>query len=129
MDNKARYEDTAQEAGRPSSLGQHWAAVRREETRLQCLVAFLERIHQQGLVSRTEEVASARRRFAYLVGPTSVRETKKWLLEKGNDFCWRDKPSEKRQARISMVNIKDGLDKARKESWRARKEAATWKRR
>ena len=80
-----RHEDTAQEAGRPS-YEQHWAAVRREETRLQCLVVFLERIHQQGLVSRTEEVASARRRFAYLVGPTSVRETKKWLTEKGEYF-------------------------------------------
>ena len=56
--------------------------ARREETSLECLNGFLRRMQRKGLVTHTDDMAAARRRYAYLIGPTAIRETRQKLQER-----------------------------------------------
>ena len=46
-------------------------------------MSFLRRIKRKGLIKTRVEVALARRRYPYIVEPTSVRETTRRLREGG----------------------------------------------
>ena len=82
------------------------------------------RLRGKGIVGRTEEVAKARIRYQFLIGPTSCREFKERLSRERTGQCWRHKPSERRQAFILLKNLKERLSKVFKDVWKARKAAA-----
>ena len=73
-------------AGRPT-LRQHWTTVAGEEVRLSCLSSFLEDIWKCELICHGDEVASARRKYKDLIGPTLLRKTQQWLREGGYGWC------------------------------------------
>ena len=60
------YENTASGAGLPCGI--KWTAVRKQEVRTDVLRNHLVRLRSIGLVTRTDELASARRRFKHLIG-------------------------------------------------------------
>ena len=109
---------TASAAGgceRKSITGNSDHVVRLEE-----LAKSQVRLINSGLVSRSDELASARRRFQSLTGPSGIDLLKLQLME-GSVSCWRDKSSDRQQAVMSLRNLREGLQKLRMEGWRQRK--------
>ena len=97
-----------------------WTSVRDHAVRLEVLIGFQRRLLTLGLVSHSDEVALARRRFQFLTGPSGIDWLKK-ELSKGSDICWRSSASDRNQARLSLRNLEGGVQKIREESWRQAK--------
>ena len=93
-------------------------------TRLEELVSFQRRLIASGLVARSDEVASARRRLQFLTGPSGL-DTLKNELRGGFAQCWRHRSSERQQAKLTLNSLMEGLSNLRKESWRLLKEMKT----
>ena len=53
-----------------------WITTRDHIVRLEVLILFQRKLLTQGLVSHSDEVASARRRFQYLTGPSEIESLK-----------------------------------------------------
>ena len=84
--------------GAGSSCGKEWTAARDKEVKIEEVTKYLRKLQSLGLVTRSDESASARRRYKYLVGVSgSGRER----FEQ-NDGCWRDRVSEGQQARLTL---------------------------
>ena len=97
-------------------------STRDQVVRLEELVQSHRRLLSQDLVKFSDEVASARRRFQSLTGPSGISET----LEKirlGKDLCWRLRSSDKEQGEMSLKILRDGLYKANKVFFNLRLEA------
>ena len=88
-------------------------SIREHVVRLQELVQSQKRLLSQGIVSHSDESASARRRFQFLTGPSCKEETMAELTL-GVDKCWRHKPSDRRKSDMSLNLLKEGLSKASK---------------
>ena len=97
-----------------------WTALRDHTVRLEVLIGSQRRLLTRGLVAHSDEIASARRRFQFLTGPSGI-EWVKCELRKGTDICWRDPTSDRSQARLSLRNLEVGLQKVREESWKQAK--------
>ena len=91
-----------------------YTAVRIQVTRLEELVRFQYKLIASGLVARSDEVASARRRLQFLTGPSGV-EAFKNELRGGFVQCWRHRPSERQQAKLTLMSLMEGLSNLRKE--------------
>ena len=117
--NKPTVTYTASAAGGWSS--NTWASIRDHTVRLEELVKSQRRLMDSGLVSRSDEVASARRRFQFLTGPSGIEKLKE-QLENGTVSCWRDESSDRDQSKLSLSNLEKGLQKVRCEDWRQAKE-------
>ena len=85
-----RYTASAAGGWRSKTL----TAARIQATRLEELVGFQEKLIASGLVARSDEVASARRRLQFLTGPSGM-EAFKNELRGGFVQCWRHRPSER----------------------------------
>lgn len=59
------------------------------------------------LVTRSDEVASVRRRYQFLFGPLGKEELKRKLKE-GSVNCWRYLSSERQQAVMSIMCLEEG---------------------
>ena len=88
--------------------------------RIEELANSYGRLFASNLVTRSDEVASARRRCQFLTGPSGIAELKRTLKE-GSVNCWRCISSERQQAVLSIRNLEYGLQKLRKEGWNKRK--------
>ena len=82
--------------------------------RIEELAKSYGRLFASNLVTRSDEVASARRRYQFLTGPSGIVELKRKLKE-GAVNCWRCISSERQQAVLSINNLEYGLQKLRKE--------------
>ena len=79
--------------------------------RLQELVQSYRRLLSKGIVMFSDEVASARRRLQFNTGPSGISETLK-NLSKCEEMCWRHPPSDRRQAEMTLNQLREGLLKA-----------------
>ena len=75
MSKRNTLYSTASIAGRLPKLD--WTTVRRHEVRVEELVKYQKELVDRGIMSPSDEVADARRRFQDLIGPTSIGKTKK----------------------------------------------------
>ena len=96
-----------------------WATVRQHEMRMEEFIKHLRRLMDNGLVGKTDEVASARRRFKNLIGPSGIYLMLKEFSH-GRKKCWRDPLSEQKQATIILEEVTRRLRDLRKECWNAR---------
>ena len=85
------------------------------------LVRFLRNLAEVGLVTRNDEMASAKRVYSHYNGLSGSGILRKDL----SDGCLRDKLSEKKQAELLLKIVTQSLKRIRKESWLARIEART----
>ena len=97
-----------------------WTALRDHTVRLEVLIGSQRRLLTRGLVAHSDEIASARRRFQFLTGPSGI-EWVKCELRKETEICWRNPASDRSQARLSLRNLEVGLQKVREESWKQAK--------
>ena len=97
-------------------------STREHVVRLEELVQSHKRLLSQDLVKFSDEVASARRRFQSLTGPSGISDTKE-RLRLGKDVCWRLRSSDKEQGEMSLKILRDGLYKANKLFFNLRLEA------
>ena len=67
-----------------------------------------------GLLNRSDEAASACQRFKDLVGPSGLSSTME-TAKNGGKVCWRDIPSEQRQAALTLETLSKSLSELRKE--------------
>ena len=106
MKTKSLVRSTASAAGgwRSKAL----TVTRIHITRLEELVSFQRRLITSGLVAWSDKVASARRRLQYLTGP-SGSDTFKDELRGGFVRCWRHRPSERQQAKLTLECLIEGL--------------------
>ena len=101
-----------------------YTAVRIQVTRLEELVRFQDKLVASGLVARSDEVASARRRLQFLTGPSGV-EAFRSELRGGFVQCWRHRASERQQAKLTLASLMEGLSDLRKKVWKLSKEMKT----
>ena len=90
--------------------------------RLQELVQLYRRLKSQDLVIFSDEVASARRRFQFHTGPSGIDETLK-NVSSSEGICWRHRSSDRRQAELSLAQLKEGLIVVENEFLKLRLEA------
>ena len=88
--------------------------------RLEELAKSQGRLMNSNSVTHSDEVASARRRYQFLTGPSGKEELKRKLKE-GSVNCWRSRSLERQQAVLSIKSLEYGLQKLRKEGWRQRR--------
>ena len=100
--------NTAQEAGGPG-WGERWAASREKEVRLGLLVRHQRQLQREGLVARADEVASARRRYAELMGPTREEQMKEYLRRGDLTLCWRRRSDDSKQGSQTLGSLRRGL--------------------
>ena len=108
-------------SGAGNSWGTDWTRVREQEVRTEELVRFLKNLAKAGLVTRSDEMASARRVYAHLNGLSGCGLMRTELAQ----GCLRDRLSEKEQAELSLKTVTQSLKRIRRESWLARIEART----
>ena len=108
---------TAKGAG--SSCGRVWTAAWEQEVKVEELVKYLRKVQSLSLLTRSDELASARRRYQYLVGVSGSGTLKVEVT----DECWRDMISERKQADLTFKNVVRSLQRLRRECWLARVEA------
>ena len=77
--------------------------VRREGSRVDCMVVFFRRIQYSRLVSHMIDAAVTRRSYGFLIGPLSLRETRERLTSE-QFLLYR--PSEKKQALLTLKNLR-----------------------
>ena len=83
------------------------------------LAKCLKKLQSLDLVTRSDEVALARRRYQHLVGLSSGGRKRVEKIES----CWRDGVSERKQAEFTLKNVVLRLQRLRRECWVARVEA------
>ena len=88
--------------------------------RLEELAKSQGRLMDSNSVTRSDEVATARRRYQYITGPSGIDELKRTLME-GSENCWRSRSSERHQAVLTCKYLEEGLQKLRKEGWKQRR--------
>ena len=99
-----------------------WAAAKDRLVRVEVLQKHQRDLMLSGLVNRSDEAATATRRFKDLVGPSGYGSTMERARKDGK-ICWRDGPSEQRQATLTLEMLSGSLPALRKEVWSARSEA------
>ena len=111
---------TASGAGR--TLGIEWAALCQRMVRIEELVKLQRRLLECGLAVRSDEDASARRRYKYLIGPSAIDST---ILRKSREVnvCWKDANSQNEQVKLTLRALTSSLSNLRKECWVARQKA------
>ena len=76
--------------------------------RLQELVQSYRRLLSKGIVMFSDEVASARRRFQSLTGPSGINDTLE-RLRLGKEVCWRLRSSDREQGEMSLKILRWSL--------------------
>ena len=109
-------------SGAGHTLGIEWAALCQRMVRIEELVKLQRRLLECGLAVRSDEDASARRRYKYFIGPSAIASS---ILRKSKEVnvCWRDVDSHKEQVKLMLRALTTSLSTLRKECWVARQEA------
>ena len=69
-------------SGAGNSCGSRWTAARDQEVRMEELLHFLQALVDKGLVTRNDEMASARRTLQHLTGQSGKGSLRQDLKER-----------------------------------------------